>query len=106
VRDTVKGTDNYDNQANFLQAENLQGKLFIMHGDMDDNVHPAMTIRLADALIKANKDFDFLILPDKTHGVTQMPYVIRRTWDYFVEHLLGKEPPHDYRIEPPPDSGN
>jgi dipeptidyl aminopeptidase/acylaminoacyl peptidase len=100
VRDTTDGTDNYENQVNFLLAENLKGKLFLMHGDMDDNVHPAMTIRVADALIKANKTFDFLLVPDRAHGLNE-PYVIRRRWDYFVEHLLGKTPPAGYEITRP-----
>lgn len=100
VRDTVKGNDNYENQINYLLAENLKGKLFLMHGDMDDNVHPAMTIQVADALIKANKDFDFLILPDRAHGLNE-PYVIRRRWDYFVKHLLGETPPRGYEIKKP-----
>ena len=76
------------------------GKLFLMHGDLDDNVHPAMTLRVADALIKANKSFDFLILPDRSHGLNE-PYVIRRRWDYFVEHLMGAKPPVDYQIRRP-----
>ncbi|MFC1661916.1 DPP IV N-terminal domain-containing protein [Gemmatimonadota bacterium] len=100
-RDTVKGTDNYATSANFTLAGNLKGKLFLITGDMDDNVHPAATIRVADALIKANKSFDFLVMPDKAHGLSQ-PYVIRRRWDYFVEHLLGAEPPVDYEITRPP----
>ena len=100
VRDTVNGTDNYENQVNFLLAENLKGKLFLMHGDMDDNVHPAMTIRVADALIKANKTFDFLLVPDRAHGLNE-PYVIRRRWDYFVKHLLGLTPPDGYEITRP-----
>jgi dipeptidyl-peptidase 4 len=54
-RDTVRNTDNYMNQVNAELAGNLKGKLFLMHGDMDDNVHPAMTIQVVDALIKANK---------------------------------------------------
>ena len=94
--------DNYERQANYLQAENLEGKLFLMTGDMDDNVHPAMTYRVAHALIDANKDFDFLILPDRAHGLNE-PYVIRRRWDYFVEHLLGEEPPEEYEIRQPND---
>ena len=101
VRDTVKGTDNYANQVNASLAENLKGKLFLMTGDMDDNVHPSMTYRVANALIAANRNFDFLILPDRAHGLNE-PYVIRRRWDYFVEHLLGMEPPADYVIQPPP----
>jgi dipeptidyl-peptidase 4 len=53
-------------------------------------------------LVKANKRFDLLILPDADHNLTQHPYVIRRTWDYFVEHLLGSTPPEDCTIAPPP----
>ena len=101
VRDTVAGTDNYANQVNASLAASLKGKLFLMTGDMDDNVHPAMTYQVANALIAANKTFDFLILPDRGHGLDE-PYVIRRRWDYFVEHLLGLEPPPDYQIQPPP----
>jgi len=101
VRDTVAGTDNYANQVNASLAGNLKGKLFLMTGDMDDNVHPAMTYQVANALIAANKTFDFLILPDRGHGLSE-PYVIRRRWDYFVEHLLGLDPPPDYQIQPPP----
>jgi dipeptidyl-peptidase 4 len=98
VRDTIRGTDSYANQINASLAANLRGKLFLMTGDMDDNVHPAMTIQVADALIKANKSFDFLILPDRAHGLNE-PYVIRRRWDYFVRHLMGVEPPVDYLIQ-------
>ena len=101
VRDTLKGTDNYANQVNASMAGNLKGKLFLMTGDMDDNVHPAMTLQVANALIAANKSFDFLVLPDRGHGLDE-PYVIRRRWDYFVEHLLGMKPPPDYAIQPPP----
>ena len=102
VRDTVRKTDNYENQVNYLKARNLRGKLFLMHGDMDDNVHPANTIQVVNALIAANKSFDLLILPDRAHAIHQEPYVIRRTWDYFVKNLLGIEPPKDYEISPPP----
>lgn len=102
VKDTLRGTDNFAPAANKTIAGNLKGKLFLIHGDLDDNVHPAHTIALVDALIKANKTFDMLILPDATHDMTQNPYVIRRTWDYFVEHLMGARPPTDYTIAPPP----
>jgi hypothetical protein len=71
-----------------------------MHGDMDDNVHPAMTLQLVNELIKANKDFDLIILPDRAHGLNE-PYVIRRRWDYFVRYLAGKEPPKEYEIKRP-----
>ncbi|MEQ8330207.1 MAG: DPP IV N-terminal domain-containing protein [Longimicrobiales bacterium] len=100
TRDTVRGTDSYANQVNASLAANLQGKLFLMTGDMDDNVHPAMTLQVADALIDANKSFDFLVLPDRAHGLNE-PYVVRRRWDYFVQHLMGREPPKDFRITRP-----
>ena len=101
VRDTVRKTDNYEAAANKTSAANLKGKLFLIHGDMDDNVHPGNTIALVDALVKANKSFDLLILPDADHNLTAHPYVIRRTWDFFVRHLLGQEPPADFSITPP-----
>jgi dipeptidyl aminopeptidase/acylaminoacyl peptidase len=97
--DTAKGTDNYEASANFTMAGNLKGKLFLIHGDMDDNVHPGHTLRVADALIKANKSFDLLMVPDKAHGLNE-PYVIRRRWDFFVEHLMGVSPPWDFQIRP------
>ncbi len=100
VRDTAKKTDNFTASANKTYAANLQGKLLLMHGDMDDNVHPAMTIQLVDELIKANKSFDLIIAPNRPHSLTE-PYFIRRRWDYFVEHLLGGVPPRDYRITRP-----
>ncbi len=100
VRDTVQGTDSYANQVNASLVENLKGKLLLMTGDMDDNVHPAMTIQVANALIEANKTFDFLILPNRSHDLNE-PYVIRRRWDYFVEHLMGLEPPKDFEITRP-----
>jgi dipeptidyl aminopeptidase/acylaminoacyl peptidase len=99
-KDTVKKTNSYDSQANRLLAKNLKGKLLLMHGDMDDNVHPAMTIQVVDELIKANKDFDLIIAPDRAHGLNE-PYFIRRRWDYFVRHLMGVEPPAGYEIRRP-----
>jgi len=99
-RDTARKSDNFEASANATYAKNLKGKLFLMTGDMDDNVHPAMTIQVADALIKANKSFDFLLLPNRAHGLNE-PYVIRRRWDYFVQHLLGRTPPDNYEIVRP-----
>src|SRR5687768_1137000 len=100
-RDTLKETDNFANSANKTYAKQLKGKLLIMHGDMDDNVHPAMTIQVVDELIKANRDFDMLIVPNRNHGLNE-PYIIRRRWDYFVRHLMGAEPPQNYEIAPAP----
>ena len=79
-----------DVPANHELAENLQGHLLLMHGDMDNNVHPAGTIRLVDALIKANKRFDLLIIPGARHGYGQAQrYFTQRMWEFFAEHLLG-----------------
>jgi dipeptidyl aminopeptidase/acylaminoacyl peptidase len=100
VRDSARQTDNYVNQANPLLAASLKGKLLLMHGDMDDNVHPALTFQLVNALIKANKTFDLVILPDRAHGLNE-PYVVRRRWDYFVKHLLQRDPPRQYEIRRP-----
>lgn len=102
VRDTLRKTDNFAAAANKTIAANLKGKLFLIHGDLDDNVHPAHTIALVDALVKANKRFDLLVLPDATHDLTSHPYVIRRTWDFFVENLLGAKAPNDYTLGPRP----
>jgi dipeptidyl aminopeptidase/acylaminoacyl peptidase len=71
-------------------APNLKGNLLLETGDMDNNVHPANTIRLVQALIKANKRFDFMLLPGKPHGYGDMtPYTNHLMFEYFSEHLLG-----------------
>ena len=99
-KDSVSGRDNFYNSANQTMAANLKGRLLLMHGDMDDNVHPAMTIQVVNELIKANKDFDLIIAPDRAHGLNE-PYFVRRRWDYFVRHLLNVEPPREYEIRRP-----
>jgi dipeptidyl-peptidase 4 len=87
----------YEEQSNYTLAPNLQGKLFLAHGDVDENVPLPATIKLVDALVTANKDFDFLIMPNRPHGFGNDPYFVRRRWDYFVRNLHGVEPP---RAEP------
>lgn len=95
-------TDNYAQEANQTHAANLRGKLFLAHGAMDDNVPVQNTLLVADALVKANKDFDLLILPQARHGFGQdANYMMRRRWDYFVRNLLGAEPPKEYQIGRP-----
>jgi hypothetical protein len=70
-------------------AANLKGHLLLVHGEVDNNVHPANTMRLADALIKANKRFDLLIIPGARHGFgAAQGYFNQRMWDFFAEHLL------------------
>ena len=92
--------DHYVEQANRTLADRLQGKLLMIHGEADENVPVASTLSLADALIAADKDFDLLILPNRSHSCGSEPYVIRRRWDYFVRHLAGQEPP-SYHIQKP-----
>jgi dipeptidyl aminopeptidase/acylaminoacyl peptidase len=76
--------------TNIELAPNLKGRLLLATGDMDNNVHPGNTIRLVNALIKANKRFDFILLPGKPHGYGDMqPYFNRQLMEYFAEHLLG-----------------
>ncbi|WP_235297129.1 S9 family peptidase [Portibacter marinus] len=92
--------DNYEKQANQLKAKNLKGKLLLAHGMMDDNVPHYNTNLVVDALIKANKDFDLIMFPNARHGYgADTFYMTRKRWDYFVKHLLGKEPPKEYKIE-------
>jgi dipeptidyl aminopeptidase/acylaminoacyl peptidase len=90
--------NNYDNQANQLVAKNLKGKLLLVHGTMDSNVPPYNTLLVVDALIRANKDFDLLMLPNRNHGFANEPYMVRRRWDYFVKNLMGVEPPKEYEM--------
>ncbi len=84
----------YAEQSNVTQAKNLKGKLFLIVGELDRNVDPASTMQVVNALIKANKDFDLLVVPGAGHGIGSRPYGMRRTRDFFVRHLLGVEPRH------------
>ena len=101
---TIEGkkdsTTNYDNQANQLIVKNLKGKLLITHGSMDDNVHPSNTMLVVEELIKANKDFDMIMFPNKRHGYGNMTnYMTRKRWDYWVTHLLDMEPPKEFSLD-------
>ena len=96
------GTDNYTAESNESVAKNLKGHLLLAHGSMDDNVPPSNTMLVVDALIKANKDFDEIIIPNARHGYgAASDYMMRRRWDYFVRYLLGAEPPKEYQIVTP-----
>jgi dipeptidyl-peptidase-4 len=94
------GTSNYDSQANQNFVKNLKGKLLLAHGSMDNNVPLNNTLLVVEALIKANKDFDLLIIPNVAHGYGEATqYMTRRRWDYFVKNLAGDVPPHEYEMK-------
>ncbi|WP_157987941.1 S9 family peptidase [Jiangella endophytica] len=91
-------------QSNPAHAAKLTGKLLLVHGEMDDNATPHLTMRLVDALIKANKDFDLLIVPNAEHRLMiGAAYWQRRRWDFFVRHLMGATPPAYQIAEIPVD---
>ncbi len=88
VTATSNATTTYSTAANPPFAANLRGKLLLATGDMDDNVHPALTMQLAHALIAADKDFDFIPLTNDDHTtVWGKPYFLRRAMEFFVRHL-------------------
>lgn len=95
------GTDNYDVEANQNFAKNLKGHLMLAHGTMDNNVPPYNTLLVVDALIRANKDFDLVLIPNQPHGYGGVTgtYMMRRRWDYFVRYLAGAAPPKEYEIQ-------
>ncbi|MHA6641634.1 alpha/beta hydrolase family protein [Mesorhizobium sp. A623] len=83
------GTSNYDAVANSSLAGNLKGKLFLGHGDFDENVHPAATQQLAAALVGAGKTFNMLITPNDDHSTfSRSPYVIRQKMQFLLRHLF------------------
>lgn len=100
------GTDNYAIEATQTHAAGLKGHLFLIHGGMDNNVPPYNTYLVADALIKANKEFDMLIIPNAGHGFGAAGnYVMVQRWNYFVRHLLDAEPPRNYVVPAAPPAG-
>ena len=93
-----KRPTNWGNVDLTQQAERLKGKLLIGYGDLDENAYPASTAQMINALIAANKEFDLIYMPNRTHAFEEEPYFIRRSWDYFVRNLLHQEPPKDYQF--------
>jgi dipeptidyl aminopeptidase/acylaminoacyl peptidase len=86
---TADGSDSYAAEANQNYASQLKGHLMLAHGTMDTNVPPYQTMLIADALIKADKDFDLLMIPNANHGYgAASNYMMRRRWDYFVKWLI------------------
>lgn len=82
----------YEEQSNATLAKNLKGKLLLTVGELDKNVDPASTMQVVNALIKADKDFDLLVVPGAGHGIGESTYADRRRRDFFVRYLLGVEP--------------
>jgi dipeptidyl-peptidase-4 len=101
--DKYRGPDSGDawaGQANSAAAHKLKGKLLLISGDMDENVHLSQTLSLVDALVRANRDFDLLIIPNEGHTVLfTSGYAQRRAWDYFVRNLLGEAPPPNFELK-------
>ena len=92
--------DHYNEQSNLSLVKNLKGKLLLAHGDMDNNVNPASTYRLAAELIKNNKDFEIIITPNDDHGeLWGNKYFIRRRMDFFVKYLWNIEPPKEFEFK-------
>jgi dipeptidyl-peptidase 4 len=104
----VEAYDGADNPGAWTRASNvdladrLAGRLLLIHGGMDDQVHPDHTLRLADRLISADKDFELLIVPGAEHTfIDCLAYVRKRCWDFLVRELMGTQPPA-YRPAPIP----
>lgn len=87
--------NHYSESSNVDNAHRLKGKLLLIVGEMDRNVDPASTMQVVNALVKADKDFDLLVVPGGGHGIAESPYGRRRRQDFFVRHLLGVEPRHE-----------
>jgi dipeptidyl-peptidase-4 len=80
-------------------AGRLQGHLLIIYGDADENVPAIQAFRLVDALTRANKPYDLVYLPNRTHGGMTDGYTLKRTWDYFIERLMGAQPVPDVAVK-------
>ncbi len=92
------GTD-YKQQNDVRLVSRLKGKLMLVHGDMDTNVHPAELFRMINALEKAQKDFQMMIIPNYSHGITHNPFYVKLKWDFFVKNLLHATPPENFQIK-------
>jgi dipeptidyl aminopeptidase/acylaminoacyl peptidase len=77
----------YEEQSNVAQAHRLEGKLLLIVGELDRNVDPASTLQVVDALVRADKDFEFLLVPGGGHGILRTTYGWKRLEDFFTRHL-------------------
>ena len=96
------GTFDVDDQSNLTLADRLEGHLLLLHGELDDNVHPCNTFALYDAFVQADKDVELVVLAGQSHPCWRHPFYVRRSWDTVTRHLLGATPPKGYRVAPPP----
>jgi dipeptidyl aminopeptidase/acylaminoacyl peptidase len=91
----------YAAASNVDIADRLAGKLLLVHGGLDDSFPMDLTMRLVERLIAADKDFELLVVPSSDHAfVGYDHYLNRRRWDFLVRHLMGAEPPADFRLKP------
>ena len=97
-RVTENDRDSFSDQAIWKKAGELEDHLLLTYGTVDDNVHPNMTLLLIDELIRENKDFDLIVMPNRNHGYANEAYHVRRTWDYFVRHLMHAKPPREFPL--------
>ena len=88
-----KDRGNYQAITLAKRAEKLAGKLLIIFGDLDENAPPGPMVRFIAALVEANRNYDLILMPNQRHGAASQPYSLRRAMDYFVEYLMGSEPP-------------
>ena len=91
----------YAASSNVDNAYRLEGKLLLLVGEMDTNVDPSSTMQVVNALIKANKTFELIVVPGADH-TSGGAFGERKRNDFFVRHLLGVEPPDWNKPEPPP----
>ncbi|MCC5951514.1 MAG: HAD-IA family hydrolase [Acidimicrobiia bacterium] len=96
------GTFDADEQSNLSLVDRLEGHLLLLHGELDDNVHPSNTFALYDAFVRAGRDVELVVLAGEAHPCWRHPYYVRRSWDTVVRHLLDLEPPAGYQVSPPP----
>ncbi|MEM9618062.1 MAG: prolyl oligopeptidase family serine peptidase [Pseudomonadota bacterium] len=83
----------YRAQSNAQLAHQLEGKLMLIHGTLDDDVPLVNSLHLIDALIEGNKDYDLVLIPNAVHAISGNPYVLARIWSYFLEHLRDEKLP-------------
>ncbi|MFJ7159196.1 DPP IV N-terminal domain-containing protein [Streptomyces sp. NPDC101118] len=92
--DGANAPDAWSRTSSLDRAHHLTGRLLLVHGEMDDQVHPHHTLRLADRLVAAGKDFELLLVPGAEHTlIDHLAYVRKRSWDFLVTALVGTTPP-------------